>query len=418
MECIIEQAKVIFPGDPLDQKTVNIKIKNGVIDTISSKKLTGGKLVNSSHLHVSPGWIDMGVHCTEPGYEHRETLNSLSKAAINGGFTTLIVFPNTSPALHSKSEIEFIIQRSKTLPITIIPMGAVSKECAGRELAELIDMYEHGAIAFTDGRKSIQDTGLMMRALQYATHFNGLIINQPQDESLSALGLMHEGKMSQRLGMKGIPEIAETIMLKRDIDLAQYADAKLLSHLISTEEAISLIKHAKKTNSKLYSSVSYLHLVLNDTVLDSFDSVYKQSPPLRSENHRKALIKGIKEGCIDIICSNHKPLEKEKKDLEFAYATSGATGLETAFAAINSSSLLTLSEWVQCVSINPATVFNLSIPSFKEGSIANLTLFDPDIEWTYAESETKSLSVNNPFVGKRFKGRALGTISKDKISLN
>lgn len=417
MEIILEQAKVIFPGNPLDQKRVNIKIKNGIIDTISSKKITGTKALISQDLHVSPGWIDIGAQCGEPGFEHRETLNSLSAAASAGGYTTLAVFPNTNPIIHSKSEVEFIKQKSKSLITDIQPIGAISKDCFGKELAEMIDMYHTGAIAFSDGKKSVQDTGVMLRALLYAKHVNGLLINQPQDESISSLGLMHEGQVSQKLGLKGIPEIAETIMLRRDIELLKYSEGKLLAHLISTEDGIKLIKQAKKSYPKIWASVGYLNLVLNDTTLQDFDSMYKQSPPLRSDRHLKALIKALKDNTIDIITSNHRPLEIEMKDLEFAYAAPGAIGLQTCYAAINNKGILNQTEWVNAVSINPAKMLNLQLSKFNEGSPANITLFDPTMRWTFTEKENKSSSKNSPFMDVSFTGKVLGVINKSQITL-
>lgn len=417
MEIILEQAKVIFPGDPLDQKRVNIKIKNGFIETISTKKIAGTQVISSNDLHVSPGWIDIGTQCTEPGFEHRDTLHSMSASASAGGYTTLAVFPNSSPIIHSKSEVEFIKQKTKSLVTEIYPIGAISKNCEGGELAEMIDMHNTGAIAFSDGKKSIQDTGVMLRALIYMKHFDGLLINHPQDESISSLGQMHEGQISQKLGLKGIPEIAETIMLKRDLELQNYTDGKLLVHLLSTEEGVSLIRQAKKTTQKIWASVGYLNLVLTDSSLLEFDSMFKQVPPLRNERHAKALIKSIKENSIDIITTNHRPLEVEKKDLEFAYATPGAIGLQTSYAAVNSKGAITQQEWVKSVSINPAQILNLSIPGFKEGNKANLTFYDPTLTWTFDERTNKSLSKNSPFLNTQFTGMVLGVINKSQLVL-
>lgn len=417
MEIILEQAKVIFPGDPLDQKRVNIVIKNGTIEKISSKKISGSKIISSTDLHISPGWVDIGTQCSEPGFEHRDTLISLSSAASAGGYTTLAVFPNTNPVIHSKSEVEFIRQKTKSLTTTILPIGSISKECSGKELSEMIDMHHHGAIAFSDGRKSVQDTGVMLRALMYAKHFNGLLINQPQDESISNLGQMHEGQVSQRLGLKGIPEIAETIMLKRDLELLHYTDGKLVSHLISTEGGSNLVRQAKKSNSNLWATVGYLNLILNDTTLQEFDSVYKQSPPLRSDRHVKALIKSIKDNTLDCICTNHRPLEIEKKDLEFAYATPGAIGLQTSYAAVNTKEILDQEAWVKAVSINPSRILNLPLNGLKEGNKANITLFDPTLRWAFDETSNKSLSKNSPFLNSSFTGKVLGVINNSELVL-
>ncbi|MEP7267037.1 MAG: dihydroorotase [Saprospiraceae bacterium] len=418
MEFVIEQAKIISPGDAFDTKTISIKIKDGFVHTISSKKISCEKVIKSQNLHLSPGWIDIGSQCGEPGFEHRETLATLAKSAALGGYTTVAVFPNTLPVIQSKSEIEYIKQKTKSLPANIIPVGALSKQCEGKEIAELIDMYQNGAIAFSDGKSPVQDTGVILRAMLYSRHFNGLIINQPEDSAIAALGQIHEGMISQRLGLKGISEIAETIMLRRDLDLAKYTEVNLLSHLLSTQEGVSLLRQHKKVNKKIFSSVGYLNLVFTDEALEDFDSVYKQSPPLRDKKHQKALIKGVKDGTIDIICSNHRALEIEKKDLEFGYATPGAIGLQTSFAAVNTFTEISIFDWVKSVSTNPSRILNIKNTSIKVGNPANFTFFDPTTEWTFDESRIVSLTKNSPFIGKKFKGKVIGTAFNQHLTLN
>ncbi|MBK9930457.1 MAG: amidohydrolase family protein [Saprospiraceae bacterium] len=417
MDIVIEQATLLYPDHKYHGQKVTIRVVDGKIVSIDQKKINTPDKITGKNLFVSPGWVDIGAQSGEPGYEHRETLNTLSKAAAFGGYTTLAIFPNTKPALHSKSEIEFIKQKSRPLQTEIIPIGAISKNCQGKELAEMIDMHQTGAIAYSDGKHPVYDPGVIMRAMIYAKHFEGLIINHPNDENISGPGLMHEGAVSQSLGLKGIPSMAETIMLQRDLRLAQYSDCRYLAHLLSADESVSLIKQAKKSNDKIFSSVSYLNLVHTDDVLEQFDSIYKQSPPLRTEKDRKELIKGIQDGVLDIICSNHTPLEVEKKDLEFAYADAGTLGLQICFAALNTKNIISPEAWAYKAAFKTRQILNLTVPTMVKGSNADLTIFDTEHEWVYDQKDILSPTINSPFMGSSFKGKVLATISKNKAWL-
>lgn len=418
MEIILEQAKLIHPGHPQHGSRLNIRIRDGKIVSLKTGKDKNARTIKGKDLHVSIGWLDLGASVGEPGYEHRETVHSLTLAARDGGYTGVAVLPNTKPPLHSKAEIEFISRKSHAADIDIYPIGAISKGNQGKELAEMIDMHTSGAIAFSDGLFPVQDNGVMLRAMMYVNHFNGLIINNPEDLATASLGQMHEGIVSQQLGLKGIPSIAESLMLQRDLYLAGYARCRYLAHLVSTEESVKQFKVARKNLRSAFSSVSYLNLLLNDTSLNGFDSNFKQSPPLRTERDRKALIQGVKQKVIDLVCSNHRPLEVEKKDLEFAYADPGTIGLQTAYAALATESVLDPEEWVTAVAFNSRQVLKLALPEIAVGSAANLTIFDPEEEWEFGPDRLKSLSKNTPFAGRRFKGRVLATLHKNSAYLN
>lgn len=418
MECILEQAKLIHPGHPLDGKRCNIGIRDGKIVSLEATPGNKRQIIRSRDLHVSIGWFDLGTSIGEPGYEHRETAETLSRSALAGGYTGVAVFPNTKPCLHSKAEIEFIIQKSKSSSIDIYPIGAITKNCKGQELAEMIDMQHSGAVAFSDGNLPIQDNGVMLRAMRYVNHFGGLIINNPEDQALASLGQMHEGVIAQELGLKGVPAIAENLMLQRDLYLAEYAGSRYLAHLISSEEGVKQLKSIAKSKTIISASVSYLNLLFEDKELTGFDSNFKQSPPLRSSKDRKALIKAVKDQIIPIICTNHLPLEIEKKDLEFAYADPGAIGLQTAYAALSTGQLFTAHEWVNAVAVQPRKTLQLTIPDWNEGQLANLTIFDPSIEWKYNKQDILSLSKNSPFVGQTFTGKVLGTVHRGQLHLN
>ena len=418
MEIILEQAKLIHPGHPGHGSRLNIRIRDGKIVSLKAGRDKTAKTIKGKNLHVSIGWLDLGASVGEPGYEHRETVHSLTLAARDGGYTGVAVMPNTKPPLHSKAEIEFITRKSHAADIDIYPIGAISKGCQGKELAEMIDMHTSGAIAFSDGLFPVEDNGVMLRAMRYVNHFNGLIINHPEDQATAHLGQMHEGIVSQQLGLKGIPSIAESLMLQRDLYLAAYADCRYLAHLVSTEESVKQFKAARKILPSAFSSVSYLNLLLEDASLLDFNSNFKQSPPLRTARDRKALIQGVKQKVIDIVCSNHRPLETEKKDLEFAYADPGTVGLQTAYAALASEQVLEPEEWVLAVAFHSRRALKLALPAMELGAEANLTVFDPEAEWEFGPERVKSLSKNTPFAGKRLKGRVLATVHKGVAYLN
>ena len=409
---LIKNATIIDPNSPMNGDTVDLLIEAGTITKIS-KHLAHptAKVIEGTDLQVSPGWLDIGAQIGEPGFEHREDLQSVTAAAATGGFTALACFPNTNPTIHSKSEVSFL-KNNATL-VDFHPIGALSRDCAGENLAEVYDMAASGAIAFSDGAKSIASAGLMKRGLEYLKGINGLVINHPNDASLSKGGQIHEGEISTMLGMKGIPALAEILMLKRDLDLLAYTNSRLHVHNISTADAIKLIKVAKKQGLKVTASVSVMHLIYNHTAVENFDPQYKLMPPLREVSDTKALIKGIKDGVIDVINSNHTPLEIEAKKLEFSYADAGIIGLETLYPLLNThlGKQLDTPTIVNLLAIQPRTVLNLPIPKIAIGEKANLTFFQPTKEWTFEQKDIQSKSKNTPFIGQQFKGKVLGTIN-------
>lgn len=409
---LIKNATIIDPNSPHNGDAVDILIKEGRITEIS-KNITpsNAKLIEAENLEVSPGWLDIGAQVGEPGFEHREDLETVTAAAAAGGYTALACFPNTNPAIHSKSEVSFLKNHSKL--VDFHPIGALSRDCAGENLAEVYDMAASGAVAFSDGAKSITSAGLMKRGLEYLKGINGLVINHPNDLTLSKGGQLHEGEISTRLGMKGIPALAETLMLKRDLDLLAYTNSRLHVHNISTAESVKLIKNAKAKGLQVTASVSIMHLIYNHTALENFDPNYKLSPPLREKADVKALYKGIKDGVIEVVNSNHTPLEIEAKKLEFSYADVGIIGLETTFPLLNThfAKLLGIDAIVQLLAIQPRRVLNMPIPSITKGATANLTLFQSSQAWTFAKKDIYSKSKNTPFIGGQFTGKVIGIIN-------
>ena len=413
METLVKNVTLVHQPSEYHLKKVDILIENGIIAKIghnlSSKKST---IVSGNNLHCTIGLCDIGTHSGEPGFEHRETIDSLTKAALKGGFTSLVIFPGTKPITQNKSQIRYLINHTDRNNVQILPVGALSKDINGQDLAEIFDMREAGAVAFGDGLVSVQDSGLLSRALQYASTTDKLIIHHPDDHTLSSGGEMHEGETSTLLGMKGQPSISEIHAVQRDILLLEYNNGRLLIHAISAKESIHEIKSAKKKSLKVFCSVPYTNLIFTDTTLMDFDQNLKVTPPLRSEKDRKALINGLKDDTIDCIISNHIPLDEEVKNLEFPYSESGASGIETCFVACLSylKDELSIEKIVEKLTVNPRKILHLTVPKIIEGERADLCVFDTDISWTYEKSDICSKSNNNPFLGKKFTSKVIYTV--------
>jgi dihydroorotase len=420
MRLLIKRALILDPHSRHHRKRLDVYVKKGIITRIGRNlKVTADAIVQSGNLCISPGWLDIGAQGGEPGYEHREDLASLAQAAIAGGYTGIACFPNTKPALHSKSEIEFIRNKSASLPIDVFPIGSISEDCAGKDLAELYDMHATGAVAFSDGRVPTAHAGLMLRALQYVLSFNGLIINRPDDRYISPEGQIHESETSIGLGLKGIPSIREHIMLERDLRILEYTGSRLHTYAISTAESTSLLRQAVKSGLRASGSVVAANLLLEDSDVADFDTNLKVLPPLRARSDRKALIRAVKDGVINCIVSNHEPVEEEHKKMEFGNADFGSTGLETAFALANTACLeqVPLEDLVAFFAQNPRDVLGLKVPLVDEKEDANLTLFDPEITWTVALEHLTSRSANAAALGRELQGCVLGVVSKGTFHL-
>lgn len=405
---------VRITGDKEEKAPQDILIRDGVIESIGANlpDTKGAEVWDWPNACVSPGWFDAGVQACDPGYEHREDLLSAAQAAAAGGYTAVASFPNTHPAIHSKSEILYVKNKTAASPVTFHPIGAISQGCEGKDLAEMFDMYTAGAIAFSDGRKAVQDAGLLLRALLYAKAFNGLVINEPHHKTIASGGQMHEGLMSTSLGLKGVPALAEEIMVQRDLSLLEYARGRLHLHLLSTAKSVALVRAAKKAGLPVTASVAVANLCFTDEKLAGFDSNWKVLPPLRSRADADALIEGLKDGTIDFISSNHTPWDEESKNLEFPYAEFGMTGLETTFALCRTwlHQELPLSLLIEKLALAPRRIFGLETPAIQPGARAELTVFDPDAEWVFRENDIRSRSRNTPFIGQTFRSKVLGII--------
>ncbi len=420
MEIVLKNLKIIEPGSSLNGRKRDIRIKDGRIVKIAAEIEVPRSVPvrDFKGARVSPGWVDVGAYSGEPGYEERETLEHLARAAATGGYTTVCIMPLTKPVLQSKSEIRFILDRSRDLAVDLLPIGAVSKDLAAIEMAEMYLMKEAGAVAFSDADKGIQKSGLLLRALDYLRyHPDTLLIQQSYDGELSGSGQMHEGRYSTLLGLRGIPSMAEIAGIQRDLEILKYTGSGMLIHKLSTAEGLALIRNARKSNSRLFASVSVFNLAFEDKDLETFDANLKLFPPLRSAADRSALLKGLKDGSIDLIVSDHQPINPERKDLEFQAAGFGAISLETAYSLMRTSLPDELGDelWVEKVAINPRKILGLNSDGISEGAEADLTLFDPGLSWTYRNENVRSLSRNSPLLGRNLVGKALGIVKKDQL---
>jgi dihydroorotase len=417
MNILLQQPTIIAPNTVYHFKQYDVLLQNGTIKAIDNGlNTTDAYIIKAHNYYLSIGWLDVGTQVGEPGLEHREDLQSVSKAAMAGGFTAIANFPNTQPVIHSRTEVNYLKRFAERSLLDIFPIGAISKNCAGEEMAELYDMHDAGAVAFSDGKYSVMHNLLLTKALQYVNAFDGLIINYPNQTNLAPDGQIHEGRISTQLGLSGIPSIAEEMAIMRDLTLLEYTGSKLHFHNISTAKSVDLIKAAKEKGLNVSASVAIMNLVLTDKSLLDFDTNYKVLPPLRELSDVEALKHGLKEGVIDFITTNHTPLEVEVKAVEFPYASFGAIGLETAYALSNMhlgrDTDVSQEQLVQWWAYHPRKRLGLDIPEISVGSPANLTLFDPHATWVYKEDDIQSKSKNSPFLNQTLRGKVVAVFNK------
>jgi dihydroorotase len=422
MNFFIRSARIIDPTSKHHLQTRDIVIERGIIAQIGSKlkNENGYKEAAATNLCVSPGWVDLFSYFADPGYEHKEDISSGIRAAASGGFTTVCVMPNTKPALHSKSEIEYVVNKSKGSIVEVKPIGAVSRNCEGSDITEIYDMHNAGAVAFSDGINSSLSAGLMLRSLLYVKPFNGLVISHPDEHSIRNGGLVNEGITSTMMGVPGIPAISEDLIVMRDLYLAEYTGSRVHFAFVSSPGALEQIRKAKAKGLKVTCSVSPYNLLLEDEAASGFDTNYKVLPPLKTKNEIKALLKALQDDTIDTISSMHIPQDIESKKVEFDYAEFGMLGLETAYAAVNTASGKKLSDEkiIEKLAIAPRKILNQPVPSIEKDAAANLTLFDNASEWVFTEKSIQSKSKNSPFIGMRFTGKVIGTVNNNQTHLN
>ncbi len=419
MKILIRSAQILSSQSPFHKKVKNVLIQNGRIEEIGDKNYAADKTIEAEGMILSPGWFDLGASVGDPGHEQREDLMSLAKAAAAGGFTEVAVLPNTQPTVQTKNEVSYITGNNDSRLVQIHALAAVTRNCKGEELTEMIDLHEAGAVAFTDGLKPVWHTDVFLKSLQYLQKFDGLLIDHPEDIWLNLFGQMHEGHNSTMLGLKGMPRIAEEVAVSRNLKLLDYADGRLHFAKLSTAKAIDLVRTAKKKGLKVSCDIASYQPLLSDEVLSDFDTNYKVNPPLREKADQEALIKGLKDGTIEVIVSNHIPLDDESKFLEFDLSDFGMINLQTFASQMASlSASVDMELLIEKVTEAPRRLLNLTPVTIDLGVKANLTLFDPMCEWVFTPAMNLSKSKNSPWLGKTLIGKAVAVFNNSKQVLD
>ena len=430
MNIFLQSVTIIHKASPFHGKKADVLIKNGHIAAIAEPNQiqadASSQLIHGENLCLSAGWLDMRANFCDPGQEHKEDLYSGAHAAAAGGFTEVVLLPNTSPVIQSKNDIRYL-QQDNGWPVTVHPVAAVTRNTAGEELTEMIDLHHAGAIAFSDGEYPLWNTQVMLKALQYMQKFDGLLMSKPEDRHLNTFGTMHEGIQSTMLGMSGMPALAEEIIVQRDLRLLMYASESSTGRVprlhfsnISTAEAVAHIREAKQGGLQVSCDVAAHQLYFDDTALSSFDTNYKVNPPLRDKEHQKALLEGVKDGTIDLIVSSHSPQDEESKKCEFDQAAFGMIGLQTFFPMVNSivTSSLPLALLLTKFTEAPRKLLRLAAPQLEKEAVANLTLFSPDVSWVFDNENNFSKSSNSPLLGTSLQGKVIGVFNKERYWLN
>lgn len=417
MNILLRSAKIIEKGSEHHGKKRDILIEKGIITKINTSIEIQGrcKEINLPNLHVSTGWFDTSACLGEPGFEERENIEHGLEVAAKSGITALLLQPNTHPLLDTKSAIEFVIGKSKNAAVNLYPIGNLTQNAEGKELAEMYDMHRSGAKAFGDYNRSIYNVNLLKIAFQYAQNFDGIVLSYPENKELSSMGSVNESENTTRLGLNSVPTLSEELQIRRDLSMLEYTGGRLHIPTISCARSVQLIREAKRKGLDISCSVSAHHICMTDKELDSFDANYKVRPPLRSTSDVKALIRGVNDGTIDMICSDHNPIDIERKNVEFEQGDFGTIGFESLFGALNTQ--LDLEVIIDQLTRNSRERFGIRYHPIQEGEIAELSLFDPNHEYKLTKEDLLSKSKNSAFVGKALIGRAYGIYANKELIL-
>ncbi|MEW4924074.1 dihydroorotase [Algibacter sp. 2305UL17-15] len=416
MNILIKSATILDSKSDFHNTTQDILVENGLISKIGSHLKNPKKYreIAFENLHVSQGWFDSSVSFGEPGFEERETIENGIKTAALSGFTSVALNPNTNPVIDTSSDVAFVKSKALNKAVDALPIGALTQGSKGEDLAELFDMKNAGAIAFYDYKKPISNPNMLKIALQYASNFGGLVCSFPQENRISGSGVMNENITSTSLGLKGNPALAEELQIARDLFLLEYTEGKLHIPTISTAKGVQLIREAKQKKLDVSCSVAIHNLYFTDENLTDFETNFKVKPPLRTQNDIDALIEGLKDGTIDMVTSDHNPLDIELKKIEFDHADYGTIGLESAFGALQSR--FTLKKTIEILT-NGKTRFGLEQTPINIGNKLNITLFNPNSKYTFSKEHIVSKSQNAIFNGETLKGTTYGVIANNTITL-
>ncbi|WP_430613091.1 dihydroorotase [Flavobacterium sp. JP2137] len=415
MNIILKKATIIDPESPFHLQIADVQIQDNRIIAIEKNIVDSDFTeVERENLHLSPGWMDSSVCLGEPGYEERETLQNGIAVASKSGFTHIAIQPNTQPVTDTQSIVGFILQKAVGAATEVFPIGALTKKSEGLDMAELYDMQNAGALAFGDYNKSQKNSNLLKIALQYTQDFDALVLAYSLDQDIKGSGVVHEGDASIKLGLKGIPALAEDLQIARNIYILEYTGGKMHIPTVSTKNGVQLIREAKAKGLAITCSVAAHHLVLTDAVLGGFDTRFKVSPPLRDEAHRQALLTAVIDGTIDCITSDHNPLDIEHKKLEFDHASNGTVGLESIFGALMT--VLPLEVVIQKLTAAKA-IFKIPTTTIAVGQTACLSLFSPEEAGVFSQEDILSKSKNAIFLNQPIKGKVYGIFNQNQLIL-
>ncbi|MFW5762403.1 MAG: dihydroorotase [Cyclobacteriaceae bacterium] len=418
MTIALNNIRIIDKFSPYNEQVKSLLIEDGVIKVIGDAPLQAELKVEGDDLSVSVGWFDLGTYVGDPGYEHKEDIESICEVAAAGGFTEIAVLPNTLPPIQQKNGVKYLTAGNPNRLVQIYPIASVTFNNEGTEITEMIDLHHAGAVAFSDGLKPIWNTDILLKGLQYLKKINGLLMQRPEDKWLNLYGQMHEGQMSTSLGLKGIPALSEYLTIERDLKLLQYTSGKIHFSNISTSESVALIRQAKQQGLQVSCDVAVHNLHFDDQLVLDFDANYKVNPPLRSREHIDSLWTGLKDNTIDAIVSAHRPHDEECKKLEFDLADFGMLGLQTLFPLmLQHAGDFSIPQMIEKISSGPRQLLGLPNPSIKEGEKANLTIMNEKEDWVYANNTNYSKSTNSPLFKEKLKGRIKGVINNQKIKL-